>query len=30
MHGVKDSFGMKIEEFKPLEVEPAQEVEKGE
>ena len=30
MHGVKDSFGMKIEEFKPLEVPPAEEVEKGE
>ena len=30
MHGVKDSLGMKIEEFKPLEVPPAEEVEKGE
>lgn len=30
LHGVKDSFGMKIEEFKPLEIPPAEEVEKGE
>ena len=30
MHGVKDSFGVKISDFKPLEKPPAEEVEKGE